>query len=79
MLIHIDDIEEPDSKELVQIISEEERKNKHQRVKNIITYLIIIPYIILLISNAIGWEITIPKAYETIALIIIGYYFTKIV
>ena len=57
-------------------ISEQKRKNKHENIKHFLAGIIIIPYIFLLLAGFI-LKLEVPTAYETISLIIIGYYFAK--
>jgi len=53
------------------------RKNLHENTKHLLAIAIITPYILLLILGAF-FNFSVPQAYETISLIIIGYYFAKI-
>jgi len=60
----------------IRSVHEQKRKDKHENVKHLLAGIIIIPYILLLLVSGI-WGFEIPKAYEIITLIIIGYYFAK--
>ena len=55
---------------------QERRKDQHEFVRHFLALIIIIPYIVLLAFGSI-YNFSIPKSYETLALIIIGYYFAK--
>ena len=75
--IHIEDFDTPPKNILVERIKyEEKRKDQHERVKHFLAGIIIIPYIFLLVIGCF-WGFEIPKSYETLALIIIGYYFAS--
>ncbi len=60
----------------IRLAHEEKRKDKHENVKHVLSAILIVPYIFLLLTSCL-WKFEIPKAYETLALIVIGYYFAK--
>jgi len=51
-------------------------ENKNENVKHFIAGAVILSYIFLLFLSCI-WKFKIPIAYETLALIVMGYYFAK--
>ena len=77
MILSFNKVDSKDDR-FYKIISEQEIKKTHEKVKHFLACVIILSYLVLLILSVwIG--IDIPKAYETIALIIIGYYFARYV
>lgn len=75
---HIEDFDSPPNILVGKIIHEEKRKDQQEKVKHLLAGIIIIPYIFLLVIGCF-WGFEIPKSYETLALIIIGYYFASYV
>ena len=67
---------EPSKLEEIKIKHEQKRKDKQENVKHFIAGIVILPYIFILLMGCL-WSFNIPKAYETLALIVIGYYFAK--
>ena len=61
---------------ILKVKGDENRKNKHEIIKHFISVLVIIPYVLLLFFGSF-FEVSVSRAYESIALIIIGYYFAK--